>query len=130
FLEQDRIVTPFAVWLRSVAPPPLLAYMTWGTLVLEGSLALLILFPVGQVWARRMVLVGVWGLHGMIAALSNLGPFSYVMSLFPLLLLSARDWQLVTRWFGRAARARIVVFDGASATSLAACRLLKRLDAF
>jgi hypothetical protein len=130
FLEQDRIVTPSAVWLRNVAPPSLLAYMTWGTLVLEGSLALLILLPVWQIWARRMVLVGVWGLHGMIAVLANLGPFSYAMSLFPLLLLSDRDWQLVTRWFGKASRARVVVFDGASAACLAACRLLKRLDPF
>lgn len=130
FLEQDRIVTPLAIWVRNVAPPDLLRAMTWGTLVVEGALAILILVPFWQVWTRRIVLVCVWGLHGTIAALANLGPFSYAMSLFPILLLSDRDWQLVTRWFGKASRARTIVLDASSAFALQAARLLARLDPF
>lgn len=130
FLQQDRIATGFAIWMRGVAPLGLIKVLTWGTLVVEGALSVLILLPFWQTWVRRLVLVLVWSLHGFIALSARIGPFSYVMALFPILLLGDRDWQLLSRWFARPVRARQVVYDGRSKLALALCRVLKRLDPF
>ena len=130
FLQQDRIVTGFAIWARENVPLSVLKTLTWGTLVVEGGLSLLILFPFWQTWTRRIVLICIWGLHGFIALSARLGPFSYVMSMFPILLLGDRDWQLVARWFGKPTRARIIFYEASCAACLGVCRFLKRLDPF
>jgi hypothetical protein len=130
FLQQDRIVTSTAIWVREHFPSELLRGLTWGTLVVEGALSVLILLPFWQTWARRVVLLLVWSLHGTIALFARLGPFSYAMSLFPILLLGERDWALLARWFSSPARAATVVYDGGSPLALAICRLLKRVDPF
>ncbi|HEV8551632.1 MAG TPA: hypothetical protein VGQ57_21435, partial [Polyangiaceae bacterium] len=130
FFQQDRIVTDFGVWVRTHLPFGVLRAMTYGALAVEGSLSVLILFPFFQRWTRRVVLVLVWTLHGMIAASARIGPFSYAMMLFPVLLLGADDWALVTRPFRSQARRRTVILDGRSALSFGLARLLDRLDPF
>lgn len=96
FFQQDRIVTSFGVWARNHLPLAVLRGMTYGALCVEGTLSALILFPFFQKWTRRVILLLVWGLHGMIALSARIGPFSYAMMLFPVLLLGAEDWELVT----------------------------------
>lgn len=130
FFWQDRIVTDLGIWIReNVALGPL-RVMTYATLVVEGTLACLILFPFWQTWIRRLIFVLVVGLHGGIAATSRIGPFSYVMSLFPILLLGARDYAAVARWFSREVRARTVIFQADAGLCFQVCRVLDRLDPF
>jgi hypothetical protein len=104
--------------------------MTYGALVVEGSLSALILFPFGQKWTRRAVLLLVWGLHGVIALSARIGPFSYAMMTFPLLLLGAEDFAFVTRPFRSERRARTIVLDPKSPLAFQAARVLARLDPF
>jgi hypothetical protein len=99
FFQQDRIVTSLGIWTRNHVPFGALRVLTYGALCVEGTLSVLILFPFFQKWTRRAILVLVWGLHGMIALSARIGPFSYAMMLFPVLLLGAEDWELVTRPF-------------------------------
>jgi predicted DCC family thiol-disulfide oxidoreductase YuxK len=68
------------------------------------------------------------GLHGNIALLSRLGPFSYAMALFFLMLFGEEELKFLGRWFGRPARAVTVVFDADCGICLWICRVLKRLD--
>ncbi len=130
FYHQNRIVTGFGIWVREHVPFAALRVMTYSALVTEGSLSALILFPFFQRWTRRLVLVLVWGLHGLIALSARIGPFSYVMMLFPLLLLGAEDFAWLTRPFRSERRARRVVVASDSSFAFGFARVLARLDPF
>lgn len=130
FLHQDRIVTAVGIWVRENVPFEVLRTLTYFTLGVEGTLAVILLIPFGQTGLRRLALLLALGLHGSIALFSRLGPFSYVMVMFFVLLLGRRDWALVERWFARPARARSVIYDSDCGICFQLCRLLKRLDPF
>jgi len=89
FLHQDRIVTWLGIVIREHVPFPILRGFTYATLVVEGTLAVVLLLPFWQASLRRLALLLAIALHGGIAATSRLGPFSYVMTLFFLLPLGA-----------------------------------------
>jgi hypothetical protein len=130
FFQQDRIVTWFGVWAREHLSMPLIRVMTYGALCVEGSLSVLILFPFAQKWTRRAVLLLVWTLHGFIALSARIGPFSYAMMLFPLLLLGSEDFAWVTRAFRSPERLRRVVIAAESPFLFAFARVLDRVDPF
>lgn len=130
FLHQDRIVTPFGVWLREQAPGSLLQGLTYATLVVEGLLPVLILLPFWQGKSRRLALVLAVGLHGSIALTARLGPFSYVMSLFFLLLLGDAEWRWLKRLLGSNRPSLQLIYDDDCGVCLQACRLLRRLDSW
>ncbi len=130
FWHQDRIVTWASIVARENAPLWFVKALTYGTLVIEFSLPFLIAFPFFRTWTRRVAFALAISLHGGIAAFSRLGPFSYVMCSFFILLLGERDFALVTRWFGRQKRRRLVVYDQDCGICFWTCRVLKRLDPF
>jgi predicted DCC family thiol-disulfide oxidoreductase YuxK len=128
FLYQDRIVTDVGVWVREHVPMAVFELLTRSTLLVEGTLAFILLVPFGQKWLRRVAFLLALGLHGNIALLSRLGPFSYVMVLFFVMLFGEEELGWLGRWFGRPARAVTVIFDSDCGICLWICRLLKRLD--
>jgi predicted DCC family thiol-disulfide oxidoreductase YuxK len=128
FLHQDRIVTELGVWVREHVPLFVFAWLTRATLIVEGVLAFILLVPFGHRKLRRVAFVLALGLHGSIALLSRLGPFSYAMVLFFIMLFGERELGWLGRWFGRSSRALTVVFDTDCGICLWTCRLLKRLD--
>jgi hypothetical protein len=130
FYQQDRIVTVFGIWVRNHVPEAALRAMTYGALCVEGSLSVLILFPFFQKWTRRVIIALVWSLHGMIALSARIGPFSYAMMLFPVLLLGAEDFEFVTRPFRSERRARRVIVDPERPLAFAVARWFDRLDPF
>ena len=130
FLYQDRIVTGLGVWAREHVPFAVFALLTRMTILVEGTLAFILLVPFGQKWLRRIAFLLAVGLHGNIALLSRLGPFSYVMVLFFLMLFGEEELRFLGRWFGRPERAVTVIFDADCGICLWTCRLLKRLDVF
>jgi predicted DCC family thiol-disulfide oxidoreductase YuxK len=130
FWQQDRIVTWFSIWARNHVPMSVVHAMTHGTLVVEGTLAFILLVPFFQKWTRRIALLLALMLHGGIALSARLGPFSYVMVSFFVLLLGNDDWKLVGRWFGRPQRARTVIYDADCGICLQVCRILARFDPF
>jgi predicted DCC family thiol-disulfide oxidoreductase YuxK len=130
FWQQDRIVTWFGIWAREHVPIGMIRYLTWSVLGMEGTLPVLLLFPVWRVWLRRIGLLLAIGLHGGIALSSRLGPFSYVMTIAFVGLLSAPDWQLLARWFGRSERAKTVIYDSGCGVCFEVARLLRRFDPF
>jgi hypothetical protein len=90
-LYQARIVTTLGIWVREHAPTSILRSLTYGTLVIEYAIPLLILLPWGKPWPRRLAILLMWGLHSNIALLSNLGMFSVVMIVYSLCLLDSSD---------------------------------------
>jgi len=128
FLYQDRIVTQVGVWAREHVPLVVFQVLTRMTLLVEGALAFILLIPFGQKQLRRVAFLLALGLHGSIALLSRLGPFSYAMVVFFLMLFGEEELGWLGRWFGRPARAVKIVFDADCGICLWTCRLLKRLD--
>ncbi|HEV8247849.1 MAG TPA: DCC1-like thiol-disulfide oxidoreductase family protein, partial [Polyangiaceae bacterium] len=130
FLEQDRIVTRFGVFLRDHLSVAAKRALTYGAVATEHTLPWLIMSPLFFRWTRRVALVLALGLHGIIALCSRLGPFSYVMIIFYLIFLSGQDFAALGRWFGRESRRRLVIYDADCGICLWLARLLKRLDPF
>ncbi|MET0413815.1 MAG: DCC1-like thiol-disulfide oxidoreductase family protein, partial [Polyangiaceae bacterium] len=128
FLHQDRIVTWLGIFMREHVPYVLLRVMTYATLVVEGTLAFILLIPFGQAWLRRLAFVFALGLHGVIAATSRLGPFSYGMMVFFVLPLRAADWNALLRALSYKSSKLTVVFDDDCGVCFYICRVLKRLD--
>jgi predicted DCC family thiol-disulfide oxidoreductase YuxK len=130
FLQQDRIVTWFGIFVREHAPYRLLQGFTYATLVVEGTLSVILLLPFWQVWLRRIAFLFAIGLHGGIAATSRLGPFSYVMTSFFFLTLSAADWQWLKQRLSGKRAPLILIFDADCGICFQICRVLQRLDVF
>ncbi len=127
-LWQNRMATQFAGFLRMHEPFWLSPLMTWGTLVVERALPLLILTPVFQRRLRPLATLNIWLLHGGIASLSTLGPFSFSMMMFSLLLLQPEGWEWLKRFVKLRFKPRTVVFDPANPAQVLAARVLSRLD--
>ena len=130
FVEQNRIVTWFGVWCRNHLPLVVFKVMTRGAIMTEATLSFVMLLPIARENMRRIGLILALALHGGIAAMSRLGPFSYVMVIQFVIQLSATDFEFVSRWFARPNRARTVIYDADCGICLWLCRLLKRLDPF
>jgi predicted DCC family thiol-disulfide oxidoreductase YuxK len=130
FLEQNRIVTWFGVWVRNHAPLAVMKVMTRSAVMTEATLSFVMLIPFARENMRRIGLLLALGLHGAIALMSRLGPFSYVMVIQFVIHLSGADFDFVSRWFSRPSRARTVIYDADCGICLWLCRLLKRLDPF
>jgi predicted DCC family thiol-disulfide oxidoreductase YuxK len=128
FLYQDRIVTWFGVFAREHAPYWLLQGFAYGTLVVEATLAGVLLLPFEQVWMRRLALLLAVGLHGGIAATSRLGPFSYAMTVFFVWRLSAEDWTWLGRRFVAKSPTLKLIYDADCGVCFEICRVLTRLD--
>jgi len=130
FVHQNRIVTWFGVWARTHLSMSVFWLMTRGAIATEATLSFIMLLPFARDYTRRLGLLLAFGLHGAIAAMSRLGPFSYVMVLQFVIHLGAEDFAFVSRWFARESRARTVIYDSDCGVCLLLCRLLKNLDPF
>lgn len=128
-LWQNRIATHLAAWLRMHEPWWLSPVLTKATLVIEGLATLLVLSPIAQRHLRTLHFVLACSLHAGIALLMTLGPFSYVMIGFNLLLLPSDvfDWA-AAKWAGRKPL-YLVAYDPSDPALHQLARLLARLDA-
>lgn len=128
-LQQERIIGPFGLWARQHLPLAATRALTYGTLVIERALPLLILSPVGKPWTRRLAVLLVWTLHLGIQTFANFGVFSPVMCVFSTLLVTAQDWDALARLGrARAGRARRAYYDASCGLCTALARLVTRMD--
>ncbi len=110
-LWQNRVNTLWGNWLAHHEPGWLSPLLTYGTLAVEWAIPLLVLSPWYRPLARSLAFVLAIGLHGSIALIMTLGPFSYAMlSLVSLTLppqvLEGIGRRLPARWRLRSLRAR------------------------
>ncbi len=103
FLQQDRMVTALGAAVRDWIPLSFGQALSWGALVLEGCIAILLIAPFAQARARAAA----WGLgcllHLTIALLVELGPFSWAMMAGFVALQPAQSWRGLEARFGRRA---------------------------
>jgi predicted DCC family thiol-disulfide oxidoreductase YuxK len=128
-LWQERIVTWLGVQIRTHVPFIVTKMLTEGTLVIEASAAFLILSPIFWRWTRFIAAVLVFGLHAGIAAMVNLGIFSYAMISFEPFLVTEAQWALLAKLVPTRGRARTVFYDVDCGVCWAVIRVLARMDA-
>ncbi len=90
---QEPLVTWFGFWLRERAPLWAFRAMSYSALATEYLLFALIFSPWGRPWTRRAAILLMWALHLAIAAVSNVGLFSFVMIAYSTLLVGTEDWE-------------------------------------
>jgi len=128
FLQQDRLVTWFGAWLRGVLPLGAVKLLTYGTLLIEGSVPVLLLLP-WRTHITRMVAFGlVLLLHASIDSVLQLGSFSWAMPLAFVALIPPEAWAWAAQRTARKRTPCVVHFDPRVGASLMLCRALKRLD--
>jgi predicted DCC family thiol-disulfide oxidoreductase YuxK len=128
---QERLLAPLGLWARHHLPFAVMQALSYGALLVEISLPLLILSPFGKPYTRRLAVLFVIGLHVGIQLIGNFGVFSFVMMVFSSLLIEGSDWDRLARWArARPGRARRVYFDGECGVCFQTVRVLARLDVF
>ncbi len=128
FLQQDRLVTWFGAWLRGVLPLGVIKLLTFGTLLIEGSVPVLLLMP-WRTHVTRMLAFGLVAvLHLSIDAVLQLGSFSWAMPIVFLVFIPPEAWAWARRRWTLKRTPCVVHFDPQVGASLFLCRLIKRLD--
>lgn len=127
-LHLDRMVTGLAVFFREHLPYPVTKVLTWSVLSLEGVLIPLILSPYARRVTRPLAILGIWVLHGTFGIMMRLGPFSWFLMGWSLLLIAPENWDSLERFYRRRASPRVVIYDRSSPLAFALARRLARLD--
>jgi hypothetical protein len=127
-LWQNRIATIWAAIVRMHEPAWLSPFLTRSTLLIEAMLPVLILFPAGLRWTRRAAVLAIFGLHTSISLMMTLGPFSYSMMSFGLLLIRSDDWEWLERTLNWKHAKQTVAYDPSNRRENMAARILARLD--
>ncbi len=128
FLQQDRMITPLAGWVREVIPLWSIQGMTYGALAIEFALPVLLLTPLLVRPARWLAWALIILLHLGIDVLVVLGPFSWSMMLMPALLIPARDWERLAAWQRARRRPQVVLLNPSNPRAFGLARLARRLD--
>jgi Vitamin K-dependent gamma-carboxylase len=129
FLQQDRLVTWFGAWLRDVLPLGGIKFLTFSTLLIEGSVAALLLCPWRTHVTRMLAFAAVALLHLSIDSVLQLGSFSWAMLLAFFAFVPAQAWDWAERRWSAWRTPCVVHFEPQSGASLMLCRVVKRLDA-
>ncbi len=127
-LWQNGRATSLAELIRMHEPFWLSPMLTWGTLVIEGTLPILILSPWMQRKLRTLAFANIWQLHGGIAALTTLGPFSFSMMGFGVLMIQGADFEWLSKRFTRPGFKRTVRVNFDNPRHRLGARVLARMD--
>jgi hypothetical protein len=128
FLQQERLVTSLGAWLAQTAPLGVMKALTYGTLLIEASIPLLLLAPFRPELLRMLALLLAGVLHLSIHATLDLGSFSWAMLVPYLVFVPAGAWERVSAWFRARRTARTLHVNVESGAALMLARWVKRLD--
>jgi predicted DCC family thiol-disulfide oxidoreductase YuxK len=127
-LWSDRLIVPFGVFVRQWVPSLAIRGMSVGTLVMESSIALLLVSPFFIRSCRRVAALMVIALHCGFQTVGHFGLFSFVMMLHATLLMGPEDWDALAARMQRRLPRRVVYYDSSCGVCHQLTRLLKRLD--
>jgi len=127
-LHQDRMCTWFAVWMRPYMTLWLSRILSWGSLVTESILPVMLLAPLQKVSARRVAIVSIIGLHLGFQCFINLGVFSFAMIGYTPFLMTGADWEALARFAQRRKRRLAAYFDAGCGVCFQIVRVWARLD--
>jgi hypothetical protein len=126
--QQDRLISDFAFWLRDRIPLGGYKFLTYAGLGIEAAVALLLASPVLVTRARMLAWALAAVLHLGIAAIVDLGPFSWAMLVMFVVLVPANVWESAKKRFDPRFPRFDLFFDRASGFWLKALGVVKRFD--
>ncbi len=124
----NRMVTGVAVFFRNLLPYQATRVATWSVLCVEALLVSFILSPTARRYTRPFALVLIAGLHTTFGVMMRLGPFSWYLIGWSLLLITPIQWADAEAFYRRRAGARRVILDRSSPLAFQLGRVLARLD--
>ena len=114
--------------MRGVLPLGVIKLLTYGTLLIEGSVPLLLLLP-WRTHITRMVAFGLVAvLHLSIDSVLQLGSFSWAMPVVFVAFIPPEAWAWAHRRWAARRTPCVVHFNPEVGASLVLCRAIKRLD--
>ena len=133
FYQLDIFLTPFGNFIKefSLMPMWLSEILTQMTLYLELWVPFLLIIPIFTLWIRRFSMVSMIGFHIIIGVTMYIGMFSWVMISALLLLLSARDIDLLKKYLSRLSSGSLIAFyDSDCGFCHQTARIIRRMDLF
>jgi hypothetical protein len=129
-LWQNRVATPLCALVRMHEPRWFSPLMSWGTLVVEAISPVMLLTPFVWKWSRSIYVLLALSFHVGIALFVDVGPYSYVMFAFDLLMLPGFWFDWAAERLRRGRVARIVAYDPTDPGLHWMARTLARCDTF
>jgi hypothetical protein len=129
-LWQNRIATRLCGIVRMHEPRWLSPMLSWATLIVEGSAPLMLLTPFSWRWTRSIFALVAVVFHAGLALFVDIGPYSYVMFAFDLLVLPGFWFDRAGAWLRKRRIAQCVVYDPTDPALHMLARVLARLDTF
>jgi len=102
--------------------------LTYGALVIEASIAALLIIPIKTHVTRMLAWLLVCVLHLSILSVLHLGTFSWSMIIMFFALIPREAWDAGRAWLSARRPERVLLIDGESRLALGVCRVLKRFD--
>jgi hypothetical protein len=124
----NRMVAGPGVLLRRLLPVWSTRGLSWLVVCVEALIAPWILWPSERLLLRTLALAAIWGLHLALGITFRLGPFSWFLMGWSLVLLVPEQWEALAALHRRRSRPRLVVYDRASPLAFALCRLIARVS--
>ena len=131
FYELDTFLTPFGAFLRDYVDATFSAVATYGTLALELSVPLLILFPLYTKYIRLIAVLSLTIFHIIIMSSLSIGLFSQTMIISFILLIDGQLLNNIKQYLqNRFSKKYILFYDSDCGFCHYTARIIKRLDAF
>lgn len=127
-LHLDRMVTGVAVFLRETLPSPLISAADFGTLTVEALIFVLIASWRARFYTRPLAIVLMTALHTTFGVFMRLGPFSWALICWSLLLLLPVHFERARRFYERRSVASDLLVDVRDPFALFLGRVVRRLD--
>jgi hypothetical protein len=126
--HQDRVITGLAASVRDAIPLGAFKAMTYAGLAIEGLIALLLASPVRSERTRMVAWALAAALHLSIAAVVDLGPFSWAMIIMFIVLAPPSLWESMKKRFDARYPRLDAYFDRESGFWIGFLRWVKRFD--
>ncbi|HTA90352.1 MAG TPA: HTTM domain-containing protein [Polyangiaceae bacterium] len=127
-LHQHGMLTTLGAWLGGSLSLSAIRLLSFGALVIETCVAILLVVPIRPPLARMLAWGLVCVLHLSIAAVLHLGTFSWAMVVMFFALIPREAWQALRERLRARRPERELRVDETSPLALAACRVIKQFD--
>ena len=127
-LHQHGMLSGLGVWASRTLSLGAVRVLTFGALAIEGAVAVLLIFPRKTQLTRMVAWLLVCCLHLSIAAVLQLGTFSWAMVILFFAFIPPEAWERWGARLGARRPERVLLVDGASPLAIAVCRVIKRFD--
>lgn len=127
-LHLDRMVTGLGVFVRENFPPFMVQAADYGALVVEATIFVCIASPRARFYARPIAIVLMCLLHTTFGTFMRLGPFSWCLICWSVLLLLPVHFESARRFYERRSKKCTLLVDESQAFAMLVARVIRRLD--